>query len=74
MQSSIPTTTIHLSGKSGEPLKSSLFKVSSFRHFPNDAGKGQNSLFLQLNSGFRSKNGMTLSRRYSRFRTTNTIV
>ena len=46
MEASVPTSAIHLGGKSGKPLKASLFKVSSSRHFPDDAGKGEELLVL----------------------------
>jgi hypothetical protein len=46
METSIPTSSIHLGGLSDYPLKAPLFKMSSIRHFPDDAGKGQKLLVL----------------------------
>ena len=46
VKASITTTSIHLSGHSDYPLKTSLLKVRSFRHLPDDAGKCQELLVL----------------------------
>ena len=46
MESSIPTSSIHLSGLSDDPLKASLFKMSSLRHLPDNAGKRQELIVL----------------------------
>ena len=46
MESSIPTSSIHLSGLSDYPLKASLFKMSSLRPLPDNAGKRQELIVL----------------------------
>ena len=46
VEASIPTSSVHLGGYSGEPPKASQFKVGSDRHLPDYAGKGEELLVL----------------------------
>ena len=46
VEASIPTSSIHLGGYSGEPLKASQLKVGSDCHLPDNAGKGKELLVL----------------------------
>ena len=46
VEAPISTSSIHSGGYSDYPLKPSLLKVCSFRHLPDDAGKGEELLVL----------------------------
>ena len=46
MEPAIPTTTIHLKGDGGEPLKPLVRQVLSFRHLPDNPDEGDELLLF----------------------------